>query len=88
LQALAAFAAWMLIWHWVDIYWQVMPALNNHKLLGAEASPIFRMLPLDILVLLGLGLLFMGAVASAISKVNLIPVKDPGLGECLRFENQ
>lgn len=90
LQALAAFAAWMLIWHWVDIYWQVMPALNNHHHsdIGAAVSPVFRYLPLDILVFAGLGLLFLGAVAHAMSKVHLVPVKDPGLAESLRFENQ
>jgi hypothetical protein len=65
-----------------------MPALNNHRELGAETSPVFRMLALDVVVLLGMALLFMGAVASSLAKVNLIPVKDPGLKECLRFENQ
>jgi hypothetical protein len=89
LPALAFFAGWMLLWHYVDLYWQVMPALNNHHAAGvAKVSPIFRHLGLDILTFAGMGLLFMGVVAGAFRKVNLVPIKDPNLGDALRFENQ
>ncbi len=88
LKVLAGFAAWMLLWHYLDLYWQVMPALNNHMAVGAKASAIFRMLPLDVMVFGGLGLLFMASVANTLSKVNLLAKGDPGLADSLRFENQ
>jgi len=89
IKVLAAFAVWMLFWHYLDLYWQVMPALNNHAAWGlAKSSAIFRLLPLDILLWVGMGLLFMSTVASKLGKANLIAVKDPGLAQSLRFENQ
>ncbi len=88
-QILAAFSVWMLVWHFLDLYWQVMPALNNHATWGlADASPVWRLFPLDLILWAGMGLLFMGFVAGAFRKVNLIAVKDPGLAQSLRFENQ
>ncbi len=88
LTILASFSVWMLVWHYIDLYWQVMPSLSNHAEKYRDAGNIFKMIPLDILVVAGMGLLFMGAVAGAMSKVNLIAIKDPGLKESLRFENQ
>ena len=89
IKILAGFAIYMLAVHYMDLYWQVMPALNNHGRAGlAEMSSIFGGFPMDIIVWAGMGLLFMGAVASALSKVTLIPIKDPGLKQSLKFENQ
>ena len=89
LQILFGFSVWMLAWHYVDLYWQVMPALNNHAKEGVAGPSSIRLwIPLDIVVWLGMGLLFMGAVASAMRGVNLVPIKDPSLGDALRFENQ
>ena len=79
LQALAAFSVWMLVWHWVDIYWQVMPAYNSHELVFS---------PLDVLIAVGMGSLVAASVVHALTKVNLIPIGDPNLSESLRFENQ
>ena len=68
---------------------QVMPALNTHYKAGvAEISPVVRYFPLDVMVVAGMGLLFMGAVAGALVKTRLIAIKDPGLAQSLRFENQ
>ena len=89
LQVLAGFSVWMLLWHYLDLYWQIMPAINNHHGAGlAEKASVLSMLPLDILVVAGMGMLFMGSVASALTKVNLLPIKDPGLLQAQRFENQ
>lgn len=90
IKILSGFAIYTLLWHYVDLYWQVMPALNNHMhpSIGAPESGILSMAYLDIILAMGMGLLFMGAVASALSKVNLIAKNDPGLKQSLRFENQ
>ncbi len=88
INVLAGFAIYMLAMHYVDLYWQVMPALNNHQAVGAKFSPILQNVPLDLTVWVGMGLLFMGAVAGALYKTRLIAIKDPGLAQSLRFENQ
>ncbi len=88
IKILSGFAIYMLLFHYVDLYWQVMPALNNHAPFGAEYSSVSRYVVLDGFVCAGMGLLFMGAVAGALNKVKLIPIKDPGLAQSLRFENQ
>lgn len=85
---LSGFAVYMLVFHYMDLYWQVMPALNNHVQVGAKFSPIAQYAPLDLLVWAGMGLLFMGAVAGGLAKTRLIAIKDPGLAQSLRFENQ
>lgn len=78
LVALAAFSAWMLVMHWVDLYWIVLPAYSPTELaLGF----------IDILATIGIGGLYVAAAAHAAAKVHLIPVKDPRLSESLAFEN-
>ncbi len=89
LQVLAAFSIWMLAWHYLDLYWQVMPALNNHHTFGlAERSATGSYIPMDLGLWVGMGLLFMGYAAGKFRNVNLIPIKDPGLKQSLKFENQ
>jgi hypothetical protein len=89
LHILAGFSIWMLAWHYLDLYWQVMPALNNHALWGlAEPSSITKGIGIDFGLWVGMGLLFMGYVAGKFQNINLIPIKDPGLAQSLKFENQ
>ncbi len=89
LQILSGFAVWMLFWHYFDLYWHVMPALDNHALWGlAKPSSIAKGIGIDALAFFGMGLLFMGYVAGKFQNINLIPVKDPGLAQSLKFENQ
>lgn len=78
LKLLAFFSVWMLIMHFVDLFWLVMPAYS-------PTGISFDIM--DITAWLGVGGLFVAAAARAASKVNLIPVKDPALGDSLRFEN-
>jgi hypothetical protein len=75
---LAAAAAWLLVMHAVDLYWLVMP----------EASPSTpRLHAVDLLVLFGMGGLFVAWWAQALAARSLIPVRDPRLSESLHFEN-
>jgi hypothetical protein len=78
LQALALFSVWMLIMHWVDLFWIVMPALSPTE---------FTISPIDFCAVLGIGGLFIAAVAHAAGRNHVIPIKDPRLGESLKFEN-
>ncbi|MCX7016655.1 MAG: quinol:cytochrome C oxidoreductase [Candidatus Sumerlaeota bacterium] len=75
---LAVGAAWMLLFHWVDLYWQAVP----------EASPGGPTLAVaDVALFIGMGALFVGNIIGRLRRAALIPVKDPRLGESLAFEN-
>ncbi|ACY14953.1 hypothetical protein [Haliangium ochraceum] len=75
---LAFFAIWLLVMHYVDLFWLVMPQLTPEG---------FSFHPMDITSLLGMGGLFVWWNARTASKVNLIPTKDPQLGNSLHLEN-
>jgi hypothetical protein len=68
----------MLAIHYVDLYFIIMPVLDDH---GPHPSLV------DLFSLLGVLSLFLAAFAFLASKAELVPVKDPRLPESLRFEN-
>jgi hypothetical protein len=71
-------AAWMLVMHYADIYWLVMPRFSPGRV------PLH---PLDLVCVLGLGGLWLAAVAWRMRRVSLVPERDPRLEESLAFEN-
>ena len=71
-------AVWLLLMHWIDIFYLVMPGSRP------EGNP-FRWT--DLACFVGIGGLFAAAVLWRLGRVNLLPVKDPRLGESLSFEN-
>ena len=75
---LAITAAWMLLMHWVDIFWLVKPALSPEA---------FSFSLVDATLGLGMVSLFVAALAFVLRRHPLIPVKDPRLAESLAFEN-
>ena len=75
---LLAAALWLLAMHWFDLFYLVMPEVRP------TGSP-FRLM--DLACLVGLVGLFFAATFWRMGRVKLIPVKDPRLGESLRFEN-
>lgn len=75
---LAFWAVWILVAHWVDMYWNVMPnLLPNGPAIGLT----------DVTCTIGLLGVFLAGVAFQAKKVLLVPVKDPRLGQSLAFEN-
>jgi hypothetical protein len=77
---LGAGAAWLLFMHYVDLYWLVMPTMEElHH--GAHPSWI------DLAGLLGPVGVGLAVVAARASGSTLYPVKDPRLAEALRVEN-
>ena len=71
-------AAWMLLMHWVDLYWLAMPELaGEHVPFGV----------LDVLCFLGLGGLYVLALTLRLRCHSLLPEKDPRLSESLAFHN-
>ncbi len=75
---LAFWAAWLLVMHWIDLYWLVMPELTGERLpLGV----------IELGTLAGLGLLFFAGLARFAAGVCLVPVGDPRLSESLAHHN-
>jgi hypothetical protein len=75
---LGVVAVWMLLVHWVDLYWLAMP----------EASPE-RAVPqlVDLTVFAGVAALGVAFVVLSLRKGSLVPERDPRLAESLGFEN-
>jgi len=78
--AVALWSAYVLVWHYVDLYWTIMPEANlgTGGAVGILAS---------ILCVIGMVALMLGLIIKVGSFYRLIPVRDPRLGESLAFEN-
>ncbi|MHC4100944.1 MAG: quinol:cytochrome C oxidoreductase [Planctomycetota bacterium] len=98
---LAAAAVWMLVIHFIDIYWLAMPAVPVELIASvstyAELVAEFELTyaetydlhwsVLDPLCVLGLLGLGAAGTAAGLRRVSLIPEGDPRLQESLAFEN-
>ena len=98
---LAAAALWMLLMHFIDIYWLAMPAVpveliasvSTYAELVAEFESTYAETYdlhwsfVDLLCGLGLLGLAVAGTAAGLRGVSLIPEGDPRLGESLAFEN-
>jgi hypothetical protein len=92
--SLVFFAVWQLVFHWLDLYWNIMPqydwyspssGLNMGPLSGPLGLHHVAFDPVDITTWFGLiGVLLIGIGVNL--KGNLIPVKDPTLGLSLGHE--
>ena len=69
-RVLAFWAAWLLLAHYLDLYWLVMPELSR-------SGP--SMHPIDIGCFLGFASGYVALVARAARRVELLPVGDPRL---------
>lgn len=77
---LAGCAAWLLVFHWLDLVYLVMPARS-----AAGGGSVIGM-P-DLACLAGLGAAFLGGAALVAGRRLLVARNDPRLGEALAFEN-
>jgi len=75
---LAIGGAWLLLMHFVDLYWQVMPTLHPE---GIRPSV------LDVAAFVAVGGCFVAAVSWLMRRQALVPIRDPRLAESLAFEN-
>lgn len=78
---LALAAVWLLVVHWIDLYYVVIPRPLGH---GAHLSPLHVS---DLALLLGLGGLFVYAITRPMTRYALVPERDPRLHEALAFQN-
>jgi hypothetical protein len=76
--ALAGWAAWLLLMHWLDLYWLVMPKLG-------DGGP--RIGVADLFCFAGMGALYVAIVIRVAAERGLVPARDPRLDESLGFKN-
>lgn len=76
---MAVAAIWLLVMHWVDLYWLVYPTFSPS---GAVLGWI------ELMPMVGLGGLFVFIFWRSLSAEPLVPVGDPWLGDSIRFENR
>lgn len=75
--ALAFWAAWLLVFHWIDLYWLVVPELDGKLHFGL----------LDLTTFIGIGGIFLAVFVRLLARHSLRPRKDPRLVESVAFEN-
>lgn len=75
---LAFWAGWMLVMHWIDLYWLIMPHYNAER-------PVFGLMEIGCFV--GLACIYKAAVIRVAARRPLVPLRDPRLVESLQFEN-
>ncbi len=76
-RALGFVAVWLLVVHYVDVYWVMMPALQH----GEGATPHWT----DLTAVLGIGAAALAFVIWRLRGGNAVPVGDPYLEESLRY---
>lgn len=76
---LALVAGWLLLVHWVDLHWVIMPLVH-------EAGPAPSWL--DVTAFVGVGAAFVAALVWRMRGAATIPVRDPYLEESLRYQPQ
>ncbi len=78
LNALKIIAIWIIIMHWIDIYWLVLPNLHHH---GMHISWM------DLTAIIGIGGLFIWYFLNKFFSQALVPVNDPRLEISKRMKN-
>ena len=71
-------AVWILVMHWVDLYWVVMPEVQP-----TNPMPVLT----DLFCMIGLGGLWIAGLAFFARGRSLVPKRDPRLQDSLGFEN-
>jgi hypothetical protein len=96
--SLVFFAVWQLVFHWLDLYWNVMPQYDwlavpgegreilAGPLMGNTAVHHVGFSPVDVTVWFALVGLLLAGIGRQL-KGNLIPIKDPTLPLALAHEN-
>jgi hypothetical protein len=69
----------MVVVHWIDLYWLIMPEF------GGTDGLVLGLI--ELACSLGLTLVFLASLMTRASQGSLLPLKDPRLAESLSFEN-
>jgi bacteriorhodopsin len=82
---LVFWAVWLLVFHWIDVSWLVLP--EYFAVLPENARRAFPYGPMDLFMFLGIGGIFVAALARVAGKASLRPMLDPRLHESVAFQN-
>lgn len=77
-------AAWVLVFHWVDLYWVIMPELDLDFATGVSGVHIGVV---ELLCFLGVGGIFLATYLRFLAKNALRPLHDPRIDESVIFQN-
>jgi glucan phosphoethanolaminetransferase (alkaline phosphatase superfamily) len=77
---LALASVWVLIMHYIDMYWLVMPS-------QPDAGHHVPLTPMDLFIWLGIGALYASWLIQRLQSQPLVPLRDPHLADSLAFEN-
>jgi len=88
-------AVWLLVFHWIDVYWIVMPQLSADNMVidaaidpaTGERSVLLLFGLIEITTFIAVAGVVLWSVAGRLGRHSLIPAKDPRLKESLGFEN-
>lgn len=69
---------WLLVMHWIDLYWIAMPTSAHHG---------FHLSWMDLTLFLGIGSVYLGIFWKFTSANALVPLNDDALPESLKFSN-
>ena len=86
LHLLSIAAIWMLVMHFIDLYWLIMPNLYHNLEKQDIHFSWFHLIPL-MTSFLGMGGLLMAVIAWRMKDISLIPKNDPRFSESISFEN-
>lgn len=75
---LGFWAVWLLVFHWIDLFWIVMPEMQYGK---------FNFGIVEVVAFIGIGGIFLSFVFSRVSQGAVRPLHDPRLEASLSFEN-
>jgi hypothetical protein len=76
--ALSLFAVWMLLMHYIDMYWLVMPTLHTE-------NAVFSWL--DAVTMIGIGGIFLWLFFWKLSRHSLVPINDPNLDNSINHRS-
>jgi hypothetical protein len=77
-------AAWVLVFHWVDLFWVIMPELDVNHATGLSRVHFGVV---EILCFLGVGGIFLATYLRFLAKNALRPLHDPRIDEAVMFQN-
>jgi len=76
---------WLLVMHWIDLYWLVMPQYSRATMEGTSAMGFISIVS-DVACLIGMLGLFFGIFCLMTRDKPLVALQDPRLGEALNHE--
>ena len=75
---LTIISIWLLVMHWIDLYWIAMPTYAHHG---------FHLSWMDLTLFIGIGGVFLGIFWKYLSSNALVPLNDSTLPESIKFSN-